>query len=263
MRFTRTSTLFWSALCALLFVGGLVLGPYLVMGANAIIDLLNSLTTLLAAFGGVFIAFSLERRTRNRERRDRELEAANRLLYSLYERLNTIKLFQIDFVDPTRDHPGQMVSMRPVFSFGAPSSTLNIQDVAFMFQTNHKEELLALHVCEQKFVETVNAIRLRSDIHLNVLQPLLEKAGYQMGAEITDVQIRQIIGDRNYEMLLDATKAVVYHVDTFIQRGEELREKLIRAFSDVFSAKEVFKFEYIEEPLHNPPQGTARESRRP
>ena len=216
------------------------------------LDFLNPLVTLLSAFGGVFAAFFLERRVRIREKRNRELEAANRLLYWLYERLNSIKLFQVDFVDPTRGDLGQMVSMLPLFHFGGPSSVLNIQDVAFMFQTKHKEELLALHVCEQKFEETVNAIRLRSDMHLNIYQPMLERAGVPHGAEITDVQIRTILGHRNYEMLRQATEAVVFHVDTFIQRGDELRGKLISAFSEVFSSNEVFKFELAEVPLHSP-----------
>lgn len=228
------------------------------VGLAAVFDDLDSkvvipaIATLVAAFIGAWIAFALESKSRAAEKRERDLDAANRILYVLYERLNTIKLFQIDFVNPTRDNPAQMISMGPVHDFRAPSSEFEANEVSFLFKTSYKPLMLSLHVVNEQFHEAVNAIRVRSHLHLNVYQPLLERAGYQMGQEITNVHIENAIGERNYQMLRQSTEAVVHNVDTFVERGDQLRSKLISAFADLFSENEVFMFELLDEPIDYP-----------
>lgn len=214
------------------------------------------IATLIAAFLGAWTAFVLESSSRKMEKREKQLDSANRLLYVLYERLNTIKLFQIDFVNPTRNHPAQMVSMEPVLDFRAPTSEFNTQEVSFLFQTKHKQLMLSLHVANEQFNEAVKSIQIRSHFHLNIYQTLLEKAGMRAGQNISDIDIENAIGERNYQMLKQSTEAVVYNVDKFVERGDVLRANLITAFSDVFSEKEVFNFELLEEPINDPMQQT-------
>lgn len=215
-------------------------------------DIASHISTLVAAFLGAWTAFMLESRSRKMEKREQQLDSANRLLYVLYERLNTIKLFQIDFVNPTRNHPAQMINMEPVLDFRAPISEFNAHEVSFLFQTKHKPLMLSLHVANEQFNEAVKAIQLRSHLHLNVYQTQLEKAGFRMGQELTNVDIQNAIGERNYQLLKQSTEAVVYNVDKFVERGDELRAKLISAFSDIFSEKEVFSFELLNDPVSDP-----------
>lgn len=225
---------------------------FTVFEQQSIKDIIPVLGTLVAAFLGAWTAFLLESRSRKREKREQSLESANKLLYVLYERLNTIKLFQYDFVNPTRDDPSQMISMEPVLDFRTPESELDAQDISFLFQTKYKHLMLTLHVANEQFYETVKAIRHRSDLHLNILQPLLEQAGFRLGNEISSLDIENAVGERNFHMLKQSTEVVVYNVDKFIERGVELKENLIVAFSDVFSEKELFNYILQDEPFKNP-----------
>lgn len=214
--------------------------------------------TLVGAFVGAWVAFSLEAETRRRVTRSQQLEAANKLLYALYERMNLLGLFQYDFIRPVRNSPGRMFEMQPVGHFRSPESRLDINDMAFLFQSGHKPLLLTLNIAEAQFQEAAAAIRMRSDLHLNTVQPLLERAGVVQGIEITGAQIREAIGDRNYHMLRDSTEVVIAQVDKFLERGDELRKGLVQAFTEEFSANEIFNFEMADAPKGTPAGKEAR-----
>ncbi len=208
--------------------------------------------TLIGAFVGAWVAFSLEAESRRRITRGEQLEAANKLLYALYERMNLLGLFQYDFIRPVRNSPTRMFEMQPVGHLRSPESRLDINEIAFLFQSGHKPLLLTLNIAEGQFQEAIAAIRMRSNLHLNTVQPLLERASVVQGAEITDVQIRQAIGDRNFHMLRDATEVVIGQVDKFLERGDEIRKGLVKAFSEEFSPQEIFNFEMADEPSTSP-----------
>ena len=79
----------------------------------------------------------------------------------------------------------------------------------------------------------------------------MEQAGIRADQRISSEQILQAIGERNYHMLRDATEAVVSNVDKFVERGNELRAELIKAFSSIFSSEEILNFELLEKPVAN------------
>ncbi|MCK4819462.1 hypothetical protein KA005_27060 [bacterium] len=219
------------------------------------ISFITPVATLAAAFLGASTAFLLESRTRQKEKRDAQLNAANRVLYVLYERLNAIKLFQIDFVNPIRKHPAKMIAMEPCANYRAPESEFNTENLSFLLQTNHKGYkalMCELHVANEQFHETVNSIKFRSDLHLNQFQPLLEADGHKAGDPITEKDVLNAIGERRFDILNQATNVVIGNVDQFIERGNKLRGDLITAFSNIFSPEEIFAFELLEKPVNNP-----------
>jgi len=213
-------------------------------------ELIPSLAALFAAFFGASTAFFLESRSRKREKRISQLDAANQLLYVLFERLNTVKLFQIDFIEPVRDDPGRMLSLQPMANYHAPESKMEAEKIAYIFQTSHKDLMFELHVVNEQFQEVVNSIRHRSNLHLNVCQPLLEQAGHRMGDAITNNDVLNAVGERNYEMLRQSTDVVIGNVDKFVERADKLRSRLILVFSEIFSKDEVFGFELLDNSLN-------------
>jgi hypothetical protein len=232
------------------FCAGLGLGLAVTTGGATAKDLIPAAFTLIAAFLGAWVAFSLEASSRKRERRDAQLEAANKLLFALSERLSPLLVFKHDFIDPIRDLPSRMLEMQPVAHYREPTSKLDPQSVAFLFQRKHKHLLLKLSVANEVFNAAIDAIRVRSDIHLNQFQPRMDAAGFAMGQAISGEQIYKAVGDRIYHTLKGATDILVEQVDKAVLGGDELQGELIEAFSEKFSAKEVFSFEMLDEPAN-------------
>lgn len=206
-------------------------------------ELVPSVAALFAAFFGASTAFFLESRSRRKEQKARHLDASNQLLYVIFERLNAIKLFQEDFVEPVRDDPAKMIKMEPMANYRAPESELKIEQISFMFKTSHRSLMFELHVVNELFHETVNSIRFRSDLFLDECQPLIENAGHRSGDLMTDKMILNAIGERNYVKLDKSTDVVIWNVDKFIEKTDKLRSKLISAFTEVFSTEEIFAYE--------------------
>lgn len=214
-----------------------------------LVDYLPALATLVAAFLGAGTAFLLQNKVRENEKREKRLTAANMILYILFERLNCIKLFETDFIRPTRNNPAQLIEMRPVFNFQSPKSEFKVEEIAFLFNTKYKTLLLDLHEANESYNVTINAIRERSSLHFEY-QSRIEKAGYREKKTLTDLDIKTAVGDRLYVMLEQATKIVVANVDNFLSINNKLRAKLIRAFSDIFSEEEIFGFELLDQPIN-------------
>ena len=227
---------------------GLGVGLGVALGGATANDLIPAAFTLVAAFLGAWVAFSLEASSRKRERREAQLEAANKLLFAMSERLSPLFVFRHDFVEPVRHKPGRMIEMEPVSNYREPQSQLDAQSVAFLFQSKHKHLLLKLSLANDVFNAAIDAIRFRSDIHINIFQPMMASAGLTLGQEITGEKIHKIVGDRNYHMLKDSTEILIAQVDKAVVGGDELRGELIEAFSEEFSAKEIFSFEMLDKP---------------
>lgn len=71
------------------------------------IDWLNPLATLIASFGGAWAAFKLQASDKASDTRRANVVAANRILLTLMQQANTLKLCQKDQIDPYRDSPGR------------------------------------------------------------------------------------------------------------------------------------------------------------
>jgi hypothetical protein len=225
---------------------GLLIGLFVSVGEKYVAKALSAFVTLGAAFIGATVAFLLENKSRKRKERSSHLKAANSLLYMLYERLNCLKIFQKDHIDPHRDAPGKMVEIRPTPNFRSPNTDISVNNIAFIFNTKYKDVMFKIHVVEEVFSESINLITLRNDIHINYYQRAIEASGHQSGAPLTDLDVEAAMGPMNYALLDQSTENVIYMVDRYVREGNELRVELIRVFSDLFSKEEIFTFELRE-----------------
>jgi len=231
----------------LALVSGLLFGLLVNVGDKEGEKVLSALVTLGAAFLGATVAFLLENKSRKRKERAKQLEAANSLLYMLYERLNCLKIFQKDHIDPQRENPGRMIEIRPIPNFRSPKTNFSASTVAFIFNTKYKDLMFKLHVIEEVFSESISLINIRNDLHINVYQRALEASGHNMGEPITDHDIRAAIGPMNFELLDQTTNNMIYMVDRYVAEGNEFRVELIKVFSEIFTKEEIFAFELRKE----------------
>lgn len=202
-----------------------------------------ALMTLFATFLGAGIAFKTQNHILEKGKRDKQLAAANTVLYILFERLNTIVQFRKDFIEPHRNKPLCHIEMLPLHNFQAPKSELKAEEIAFLFNPKYRELMVDLHVANQYFFITLNDIQLRSSLHFKY-QKLIEENGVCSGQSLYETEIIEIIGERNYEALKLATKHLISDVDICVTRNYELRGKLITAFSEIFTKQEIFDFQF-------------------
>ena len=221
---------------------GLIVGSK-ITDANVVIA---SLATLGAAFIGSWFAFRLQDRAKQRKEIKDHVDKANELLFALFQKLNALKLFQIDSVDPWRDDPGRMIGMQPILDFKLPEAPFRPESISFLLKTKYKQLLFDAHIEEQRFGVAQNIIRHRSSLHYQAVQPALHAAGIVEGKEYTSTQYKAVLGELLYQHLKRSTDQVVIHVDETVRSGEDLTKKLIKALKEIYPDKEFIEFVLLE-----------------
>lgn len=209
---------------------------------------LPSLATLVAVFCGAWFAYKLQNKQRKRGEESNNLNKANDLLFALFTRLNALKTFQMDFIDPCRSDRGKLISMLPVVDYKLPDTPFKPENLNFFMKTKYKQLWLDTHIEDRRFQEAAKAIRYRSDLHLKRVQPTLSTAGMEHGEQYTDIEYKRVLGNLLYTQLENATEAVVNSVDKVVKSSDELRDKLISALKDIFPEAPILEFELLEEP---------------
>jgi hypothetical protein len=149
-------------------------------------DIVNPLTTLVAAFAGSWAAFKFQQFQKNKEDTAENIAAGNRALIILLQQANTLKLFQIDFIEPFRGSPGKHFQIRPALPFQEDSLIFDIQSLEFLLSPEHQQVIMDLVLEENRYRETIKAINARSHHHFEVVQPKLARAGIR-GEQNTQV----------------------------------------------------------------------------
>ncbi len=224
-------------------------GTLNVLGANIsyLNILLPSIATLAAAFFGAWFAYKLENKQKKREEQKNNINKANDVLFALFTRLNAIKVFQKDFIDPHRSDPGKLISMLPLVDYKLPATPFQPENLNFLMKTKYKQLWLDTHIEDQRFDAAAKAIRYRSDLHLKQVQPTLSAAGMKHEEQYTDIEYKRALGNLLFTQLENATEGVVRSVDKVVKSSDELRGKLISALKDIFPEAPILQFELLEE----------------
>lgn len=224
-------------------------------------DLSNPLATLVAAFVGAWAAFRLQHDKELEDQRRSQIAAANRALFTLLQQANTLKLFQRDFIDPDRAHPGRHLQMLPVLPY-EDNLRYDVKDLDFLATPKHQQVLFDLVLEESRYREAIKAINTRSALHLNEIQPKLSAAGAIQGQEYTGEQYHHALGDFLYNHLQKATDAVVFHVDTTVESLMAIKDRLRMVLIEFFPGERFVDFELLKvapnnrfQPTGQPPGG--------
>lgn len=197
-------------------------------------DVLNWLVTLAAAFAGAWAAFRFHAHQTTKSKAQENIAAGNRALVTLVQHLNTLKLYQNDFIDPLRDQPGRHIEMQPTLPFRDDELILDVRSLEFFLGTSQQRVVLDLILEENRYREAIKTINERSRHLLAVVQPKLSAAGLKAGTPYSEREIRDALGEFDYGHLKSVTDAVFLHVDLTIESlssmKDRLREALIKAY---------------------------------
>jgi hypothetical protein len=206
-----------------------------------------------ASLGGTFVgawaAFQLNIHESKKKIEDEQVVAANRALFALIAQLNMLSDIKRKQVDPFRNDPARFINMPalPPLEYRIPP--LEIQSLGFLLETNSRQLLLTLLIEEQRFQDAIQAINLRSSLHLQSAQPLLSQAGIFPGAECTLSQLDEVLGFLLSASLTNATDNLICHIDSTCKSLDKAIKEAAAQLKSKFPYRDFLKVEISQAPI--------------
>ena len=203
---------------------------------------ISPVATLIAAFAGAWLAFLFNARTKKDEIVKQQVAAANKALFTLHMQLNSLIQLQEEVIDPVRDNPLRSIVMRPILGERYEHLGIDYGSLSFLLETKHAELLLHLSIQEERFNKSIITLNSRSELHLNEIQPLFEKAGIKEGEKLTKEKVEAAIGSRLYHTVERNTMYVIEIFDITVESLKTYIEKLRSALEEIFPKKKFIHF---------------------
>lgn len=211
-------------------------------------DIVNPVATLIAAFAGAWFAFIYQNQQKVAEELRQNISAGNRALVTLFQQANSLKLYQIDIIEPHRNSPGRHIQIRPTLPFHEDSLKFEIKSLDFLLSPKSAQVVLDLILEEARYSEAIKTINARSEHHFSIIQPKLESAGLFEGMEYTDKALKNALGELDYLHLKRLTDAVVMHVDRTVDSLVLMKDRLRTALTEKYPKAKFINFELLNEP---------------
>ncbi|MFC7298610.1 hypothetical protein [Herminiimonas aquatilis] len=157
--------------------------------------LANGFATLVGALLGALLAYWFQTRVLRKQEQKSALLSAHRTMFSLLQQINTILLIQRDFVFKELENPVRFISIQPTSPFDPNKNVLNVNDLSFLLDTAEgRTVLLELYIAQENYVEAINHWNLRSNTHVQQLQPALVAAGILPNAMVNIKSFEAALG---------------------------------------------------------------------
>lgn len=198
--------------------------------------LIEPIATLIAAFGGAWLAFRLERKRRDDDEIQKRVGAANRALYTLFNFWNILEQFRKEEIEPFRGKPDVWLNLPATVSSKYGLTTFEAGEVSFLLQTENPMVFAALLLEEQRFAQAVHMIELRSSMVLNQVFPRFAAAGVKVGTKLLEPDVERIVGIDTVHKLKVLGEAIVSNVDadlkSIVATHDQLRTAMMRLYPD-------------------------------
>lgn len=203
------------------------------------IDWINPAATLVASFAGAWVAFKLHSREKARDIRQAQVTSVNRVLTTLMQQANTLKLYQRDHIAPFRNQGGRHLAIRPTLPYDLDSLRIDFDSLSFFTSKAERQIVFELSIEERRFIETLRAINARSELLLDKVEPKLSAAGFLDGGEYARSDFIGAMGQPLYSSLERLTDDVIAHVDKSNECILEMKER-VRSMAKLRFPKEKF-----------------------
>ena len=211
------------------------------MGWNALID---PAAILVAAFGGAWLAFRLERKRRDDDEIQRRVGAANRALYTLFNFWNILEQFRKEAIEPLRGKHDQWLNMPATVPTKYGLTAFEAGELSFLLQTENAMVFSTLLLEEQRFAQAVHMIELRSSIVLNQVFPRFATAGVRVGGTLLEPDVEKIIGNDTVHKLKVLGESIVANVDANLKSIVTAHDQLRAAMKRLYPKRKFIKVEF-------------------
>lgn len=189
-------------------------------------SLANGFSTLVGALIGAMLAYFLQRLFQKNQEQKASLMAAHKMMFALLQQINTIVLIQRDHVYEHLKNPARFLSIQPTSPFDKVKNTLEIADLSFLIDSSKGRAILYdLYLAQENYIEALNQWNLRSQLHLERVQPALAASGIVNGSTVSLIDIEAALGKLVLGTLMNSTNNCI--------------ESLSRAFEKLVASKHV------------------------
>lgn len=206
--------------------------------------LITSLATVTAAFIGAWSAYKLESTSKMRKKETEQIENINSLIFAFYERIKILKIYQKQSINPTRDDLGRAFTMPPVLHISSPTTDIVIEHILYLLGTKHRNIILDIHTEKEAFDVLLNLIKSRSTMHLEKIQPAMEKAQIKHGSNVSSVELRKAVGEQQFVIITKMTDDIIEGTDRSINSLIELKDKFVSIASSQFPKAVIFDVQF-------------------
>lgn len=186
----------------------------------------TSLATLAAAYFGAKYAFKLQSDKDKRASDAADVKSANSVIFELARTFNKFIAIKKQFIDEHRGKAERHLMIMPAAGMSWEPPRFNYDSISFLFKSSDPNLLGTLSLVEQEIASTLDVIKQRSTMHVEVLQPTIERLSQQVGEQVSLRQIEDALGQRLATTLRMSTTFMVDGVDNVLAGCKEHIEKI-------------------------------------
>ena len=180
-----------------------------------------SLATLVAAYFGAKYAFKLQDEKAKRDSDVRDVKATNGVIFELVRTYNKFIAIKKQFIDEHRDKAERHLLIMPVAGMSWQPPKFDYDSISFLFTSSNPNLLGTLSLVEQEIASTLDVIKQRSAMHVEVLQPAVERLSQRVGDQFSLAQIEAELGQRMAATLQMSTTFMIEGVDDVLSGCKE------------------------------------------
>lgn len=215
--------------------------------ASSLLDLVDPVTTLVAAFAGAWFAFLFERRQRGQEETARRVAAANKALYTSFNIWNVQEQLRKEVIDPFRKRPAAWLNMPATVPARYGITNYDAEPLSFLLG-KEAEIYSKLLLEEQRIDLVIKMIEARSRLVFGVVFPRMAAAGFSLNESIPLQTIENALGVDVVQQLRVLTDGIMKNIDenlvSIVAMFEELRAAMLRIDPDA----KLIKVDFTRQP---------------
>jgi hypothetical protein len=233
-----------------LIYGGAVAAVIIMVALLAWQDLITkkdfgvAFLALLGTFFGALFAFRLDENKEATRELQRRKATLNRALLVLGAQHNEVRLIkgQLDKFKDLKACAFNMNAAQPVETLRLEQK---LDDLDFLLESGDPNMIFKLHLEQLRFDQVLEAVRMRNKHCIEVLQPAMERHKMR-GRQLTQAQVRELLGDMIFETAVNSTATMAYHVDASDLSIPELAADLRALAKKILPGERFVLFELVD-----------------
>jgi hypothetical protein len=208
-------------------------------------QLVDPITTLIAAFAGAWFAFRFERKHKEADEVRRRIGAANRALYTLYSLWNAMVQIRQEVIDPYRGRIDAWLNMAASVPGRYERASFEAGELSFLLGMN--SPLYAdLLLEEQRYNAAIQMLGVRTNIVLNEAWLRLAQAGVGLGSARDANEIERILGMDVTRKLKVMGEGLVNNVDENVKTIVSVFARLRDAMKAAYPKEKFLDVQFVE-----------------
>jgi len=204
-------------------------------------DIIAILATLIASFAGAWGAFLLENERHKREMQNRNIGAANRAIYTLFNLWNILEQYRKEALEPCRGKSDAWLNLAAHPTIPTGEHTFQAGELQFLLQSSEAEVYAGLMLEEQRFAIAIDLIQARSALVLDEVFSKMSAAKIPVRQALPEVELEQVLGIALTHKLKEITAAIFRNVDEDLISLKAQYDQIRRAMKQLYPKRKVLQ----------------------